>query len=214
MHKHAFLEGLCGCFLDGSGHTLTTLFFFRSIFIPSVLVLHHEINDLPFGLKWGCFFVVCMFVSVCLYSWECQCMCKCSFTYVFGCLCLCMCVYRVCIFVLTRACALSTAVAWGSHGRVLFCPFWHKALCYKLLTLPTYLLSSLLFISLCPLYSTPSTTSTHKHLKGELNLCFLSQSHVWGRKTGGERPADWSLTHCYCLVTLPAHQRADSKHLT
>lgn len=91
-----FLRGFVNAFcMDQDTLLLTTLFFLHSIFIPSVLVLHHEINDLPFDWSGVVFFVVCMFVSVCWYSWECQCMCKCSFTYVSGCLCLCMCVYSV-----------------------------------------------------------------------------------------------------------------------
>lgn len=86
-----------------------------------------------------------MFVTVCLYSCECECMCKCSFTYIFGCLCLCMCAYRVCIFVLTRACAPSVAVAWGSQGRALFAlsdtshfaiNYWHSP---PIFSIPSYL---------------------------------------------------------------------------
>lgn len=162
----------------------------------------------------GLFFLWCACLSQCVCTAENASSCANAHLHMSLVVYVCACVCTVCIFVLMRACALSTAVAWGSHGRVLFCPFWHKALCYKLLTLPTYLLSFFLFISPCPMHSTPSAASTHKHLKGELNLCFLSQSHVWGRKAGGKRPADWSLTHCSCLVTLPAHQRVDSKHLT
>ena len=105
------------------------------------------------------------------------------------------------------------AQRWPEDPRVeLFLPFLTQAMCYKLLTvLPTYLLFFLLSISLCP--STTTTTSTHKHLKGELNLC--SSFH---RAMCEEQEARGLLieafTRCSCLVTPPAHHSADSKHLT
>lgn len=99
-----FLRGLVdAAWMDQDTHRYTPrYFFFHSIFISTVLVVHHEINDLP--VDWSeavfffLFFVPCLFVTVCLYSCECMCttcMCKSSFTYAFGCLCLHMCVWSV-----------------------------------------------------------------------------------------------------------------------
>lgn len=143
-------------------HAVThTAIFFLSIFISRVLVLHHEINDLP--VDWSeavflfCFFkVVHMFVTVCLdscaHGWVsvnvCMGMCKCSFTYAFGCLCLCVCVRFY----------ANESLCSKHHGGLripeLFLPFLTQGARYKLLTLHTYLLISLLSISfslsLCP----------------------------------------------------------------
>lgn len=61
-----FLRGFVNAFrMDQDTPLLTTLFFFHSIFIPSVLVLHHEINDLPFDWSGVVFCFFCG-VHVCL----------------------------------------------------------------------------------------------------------------------------------------------------
>ena len=168
-----------------------------------------------------------MFVTVCLYGCECVCVhvqmliyiCLWFSTSARACVCVfaCACVSIECaFFVLTRACAPSTVVAWGSQGRALSALFLTQGTCYKLLTLPTYLLISLLSISLSAPRTHPYATSTHKHLKGDINLCFLPPSHVWGRETGGESEARWwkPLHVAPVLLLSLAHHSADSEHLT
>lgn len=69
-----FLRGLVdAAWMDQDTHRYTPrYFFFHSIFISTVLVVHHEINDLP--VDWSeavffVFFVPCLFVTVSVQLW-------------------------------------------------------------------------------------------------------------------------------------------------
>lgn len=133
--------------------------------------------------------------------------------------CMCACVYRVHVFVLTRACALSMAVALGSQDRALFA-LLTEGTSYKLLTLP-HLLISLPSISPTSSHThtlNPTATTTHKYLKGEIEPCFPLQSHVWGRKTVGRKGGGLLIGPFHvtrvCLVALSVHHTCDSEHLT
>lgn len=182
MHKHGFLQGLCGCFLEGSGHTPFT---------------HHTIIPRVFGFcimklmtcrltEVRLFFVVWMFVTVHMQ----ECMCTCSFTCNMSLVVwVCACVNRVCTSVLMRACAPSVAVARGSQGRALFAPSdtRHFAINYW---------QSPHIFSISSYLSAHSTPAPHQHtntLKGNSTYASFHRA-VWQRN---RRPANWSLLSCY-----------------
>lgn len=99
-----------------------------------------------------------------------------SFACVSGCLCLCtfVCTHRA-SFCVNESLSSEPRGGLRIPGSISLCPLRHKALCYKLLTLPTYILQfPAMCLTLLPpsLALSPSATSAHKHLKGDLNPRF------------------------------------------
>lgn len=121
MRKQRFLKGLRGWMRT---RTVTHRAIIFSPF-PSVRLLHHEINDLPF--EWS---EDVLLRGAYLSRGR---LCRCSFAYVFACL-------HVYLFgfnesLRSECCGGLRILGWSS-----FCPHWHEAFCNKLLTLPTCLL--------------------------------------------------------------------------
>lgn len=114
-----FLRGLVDAtWMDQDTHRYTPrYFFFHSIFISTVLVVHHEINDLPVDWSEAVFFLfflcrACLWLCVCTAVNACaQRACAIAHLHMPLVVYVCICVFGVCSSVLTRASAPSIAVA-------------------------------------------------------------------------------------------------------
>lgn len=167
MHKHGFLKGLlwmlparirthtvthhASCFFSSSSSSSLHLYHCRFWVCIMKLMTCHLTHVRVFFCRVPVL-SGCLRATVCASAHANR-----SFACVSGCLCL-------CTFVCTKRASFCVNESLSSEpcgglripGWISLCPLRHKALCYKLLTLPTYILQ---FPTMCLCFPPPSRSA-------------------------------------------------------